>query len=125
MNTEEKIVLCLRRLGLSPTPLEKVGHYFSFEGMNIFYCPDQGNPEIFRMILPLSVGITSENREQLLDAINSTNCIMKLTCTSIIDDETIWITYTSHMFGKEPLEEMIEVALMALKETKMELILWT
>ena len=122
MNTEEKIVYSLRRLGLNPTPLEKVGHYISFEDTDIFYCPDDENPEIFRMILPLSVEINDENREQWMDIINDTNNIMKLTTASIIDEETIWISYRSYIFGTEPLDQMIEVAVKALKHAKMHMI---
>ena len=122
MNTEENIVYCLRRLGLNPTPLEKVGHYISFEDTDIFYCPDDENPEIFRMILPLSVEINDENREQWMDIINDTNNIMKLTTVSIIDEETIWISYRSYIFGTEPLDQMIEVVVKALKHAKMHMI---
>lgn len=49
--------------------------------------------------------------------INEVNNVMDLTTVTTVDNETIWVSYRSYIFGSEPLEELLKMAISAVAGT--------
>jgi len=49
--------------------------------------------------------------------VNDTNNIMNLTTASIVDDDTIWVSYRTFLSGSEPLETILDIAINAVTNT--------
>lgn len=117
MHTEESILTEMRRLGFLLTPLAHVGYHFEYCGHDLFLCPDREQNNVMKIVRPLSTDIDLKNNILISNLVNETNNVMTLTTASIVDEDTIWVSYSSFLFGNEPLGELLKMAISAVTST--------
>jgi hypothetical protein len=117
MHTEESILTEMRRLGFVLTPLLNVGYHFEYGKHDLFICPDTAQNNILKIILPISTEVKINDDMEAYRLVNETNNIMNLTTASIVDDDTIWVSYRTFLSGNEPLGVLLDIAINAVTST--------
>ena len=117
MHTEESILTEMRRLGFVLTPLVNVGYHFEYGKHDLFICPDTAQNNILKIILPISTEVKINDDIEAYRLVNETNNIMNLTMASIVDDDTIWISYRTFLSGSEHLGILLNIAINAVTST--------
>ena len=117
MHTEESILTEMRRLGFVLTPLVNVGYHFEYGKHDLFICPDTAQNNILKIILPISTEVKINDYIEAYRLVNETNNIMNLTTASIVDDDTIWISYRTFLSGSEHLGILLNIAINAVTST--------
>ena len=70
-----------------------------------------------KIVRPLSTDIDLKDNILISNLVNETNNVMTLTTASIVDEDTIWVSYSSFLFGNEPLGELLKMAISAVTST--------
>lgn len=117
MHTEESILTEMRRLGFILTPLENVGYHFEYHLHNLFLCQDRKRNNVLKIVRPISTETDITDNILISNLINEVNNVMDLTTVTTVDNETIWVSYRSYIFGSEPLEELLKMAISAVAGT--------
>lgn len=117
MHTEESILTEMRRLGFVLTPLVNVGYHFEYCKHDMFICPDTARNNILKIILPINTNAKIIDDLKAYRLVNEANNIMNLTTASIVDDDTIWISYRTFLSGSEPLGTVLDIAINAVTST--------
>lgn len=117
MHTEESILTEMRRLGFVLTPLANVGYHFEYCGHDLFLCPDHKLDNVMKIVLPISTDIDIKDNIIINNLINETNNVMPLTTATIVDEDTIWVSYSTYLFGSEPLGVLLRIAVNAVTST--------
>lgn len=107
----------MRRLGFVLTPLVNVGHHFEYGKHDMFICPDTARNNILKIILPINTNAKIIDDLKAYRLVNEANNIMNLTTASIVDDDTIWISYRTFLSGSEPLGTVLDIAINAVTST--------
>ena len=107
----------MRRLGFVLTPLVNVGYHFEYCKHDMFICLDTARNNILKIILPINNNAKIIDDLKAYRLVNEANNIMNLTTASIVDDDTIWISYRTFLSGSEPLETVLDIAINAVTST--------
>ena len=107
----------MRRLGFVLTPLLNVGYHFEYGKHDLFICPDTAQNNILKIILPISTEVKIIDDLKAYRLVNEANNIMNLTTASIVDDDTIWISYRTFLSSNEPLGVLLDIAINAVTNT--------
>lgn len=107
----------MRRLGFVLTPLVNVGYHFEYCKHDMFICPDTARNNILKIILPINTNAKIIDDLKAYRLVNEANNIMNLTTASIVDDDTIWISYRTFLSGSEPLGTVLDIAINAVTST--------
>ena len=83
----------------------------------MFICPDTAQNNILKIILPISTEVKINDDMEAYRLVNETNNIMNLTTASIVDDDTIWVSYRTFLSGSEPLGTVLDIAINAATST--------
>ena len=73
---------------------EKDGTAIYFERTTlqyIFNC-EKSDPYYFRIILPNILKVTSDNKQEILQLVNSVNLKFKVAKSVIVEDENVWVS---------------------------------
>lgn len=117
MHTEENRLTEMRRLGFVLTPLAHVGYHFEYCGHDLFLCPGRKQNNVMKIVRPLSTDIDLKDNTLISNLVNETNNVMTMTTASIVDEDTIWVSYSYFLFGNEPLGELLKMAISAVTST--------
>ena len=107
----------MRRLGFVLTPLANVGHHFEYCEHDLFICPYTAQNNILKIILPIDTSKKINDDLKVYRLVNEANNIMNLTTASIVDDDTIWVSYRTFLSGSEPLGTVLDIAINAVTST--------
>ena len=70
-----------------------------------------------KIVRPISTDIDIKDNIIINNLINETNNVMPLTTATIVDEDTIWVSYSTYLFGSEPLGVLLRIAVNAVTST--------
>lgn len=113
---KEKVLELLEELGFALEEAGEYGYFFRFEGLNVLYMPDDDDENFLRFALPCIYDVTDENKNLVLEVVNTTNMHIKYSKTSVSGDN-VWVFYEYCLFDEDYLEKIIEHSMRVLQAT--------
>jgi len=114
--SKELILKTLEELGFEVQDIPEFACMFNYEGMTFLYMPDDDDEHFLRFAVPNIFDVTDENKNFVLDIVNSTNMTIKYSKTCVWG-ENVWAFYEYRVFSDENIEDIIEHGLLLLKAT--------
>lgn len=115
MKTSEKVLGFLRQQGFCPNVDSDNGNIiFKYQMRNFIYVNNDEDEDFFQLVLPGIYDVTEDNREMVLEAINKTNCSVKVSKCNIFGDN-VWVFFEILLDTSPEVEDIIPRALQILQ----------
>lgn len=112
MNTLEKVVLELKRLGLMPE--QDDNHVvFKYQMVGYVYIQDPTDEQYFSLNIPFVMDVTEENEYEVLKVMNECNNLMKAV-KLVNNDGQVWISLEQRLQEDAELEDMVKFGVIGL-----------
>lgn len=112
MNTLEKVVLELKKLGLMPE--QDDNHVvFKYQMVGYVYIQDPTDEQYFSLNIPFVMDVTEENEYEVLKVMNECNNLMKAV-KLVNNDGQVWISLEQRLQEDAELEDMVKFGVIGL-----------
>ncbi len=108
MMGREKILGILHQLGFQPEFVdENIGYRFEYEGMILFFTPEDDDAHTIYLMAPCIFDVTDENRVAVLETMSKFTRQMKFV-QPVIFLNSVWLNYQHFLDKYDPTPELLE-----------------
>lgn len=84
--------------------------YFERNTLQYIFNCEKSDPYYFRIILPNILKVTSDNKQEILQLVNSVNLKFKVAKSVIVEDENVWVSVELFAYSMNNIDELFNRA---------------
>lgn len=81
---------------------------FERNALQYTFVYEKSDPYYFRVILPNILKVDTENKQEILQLINTINLKFKVAKSVIVNDENVWISIESFVYSMNNMDEFFD-----------------
>lgn len=82
--------------------------FFERNGLQYTFACEKSDPYYFRIILPNILKVNAENKQEILQLVNSINLKFKVAKSFIVEDKNVWISVESFVYSMSNMDELFD-----------------
>ena len=82
--------------------------FFERNGLQYTFVCEKSDPYYFRIILPNILKVNAENKQEILQLVNSMNLKFKVAKSYIVEDKNVWISVESFVYSMSNIDELFD-----------------
>lgn len=87
---------------------DEISISFERNGLQYTFVCEKSDPYYFRVILPNILKVNAENKQEILQLVNSINLKFKVAKSVIVEDKNVWISVELFVYSMNNMDELFD-----------------